>query len=237
MRPVLRKDDKDRGYNVANEKEAMSSRARKRITELMTSFDEEPSDAQKNVIFRFLAAPHEIMVTKEGENAIENELVGMVVERTALDGEAHSQTLRRTGELETIPCQLILLSIGYAVEPIEDLPLDPSKSRVQNIEGRVEGKSGVYVTGWLKRGPSGIIGTNIPDAKETATSILEDKHKLKGVDRDEVEKLFANIVTVNWNEYLKIENEETERGKQRNPSTPRQKILCVEEQLHLAHNP
>ena len=149
VRAVLSHDDLDRGTNAANDEEIGSSRARKRITQLMESFHHEPSSMEqeeKNVFFRFLSVPKEIKVNEHGK------LQGLVVERTALQGEAHHQKIVNTGEIETIPCQLILLSIGYSVEPIEDLPLNALKTCVENIQGRVEGKPGVYVTGWLKRG-------------------------------------------------------------------------------------
>ena len=232
IKAILSHDDIKRGTSIANDEEINSSRARKRITELMQSFHSEPSNCnsnEKNVYFRFLSAPKEIKVTNEGR------LDSLVVERTALEGEAHNQKIIFTGELETIPCQLILLSIGYSVEPIENLPLNASKTCVENIEGRVEGKPGIYVTGWLKRGPSGIIGTNIPDAKETATAVLKDMEELKVVNDEEVEKLFMkigqNIDIVNWDEYVQIEQEEIRRGAMRTPSTPREKIVNVDEQL------
>lgn len=57
--------------------------------------------------------------------------------------------------------------------------------------------TGVYVTGWLKRGPSGIIGTNIPDAKETAVSVIDDKHLLKLSDTSIIENLFKGLSTGN----------------------------------------
>ena len=232
VKAILSQDDIDRGTNIANNEEINSSRARKRITELMQSFHSEPSSGEKdekNVHFRFLSAPKEIKVTDDGK------LDSLVVERTTLSGEAHKQILKTTGELETIPCQMILLSIGYSVEPIENLPLNSTKTFVENMEGRVVGKPGVYVTGWLKRGPSGIIGTNIPDAKETATAVLNDKDKLKVADSEMIESLFKKIEqdrdTVNWDEYIQIEQEEINRGSMRDPPTPREKILEVDEQI------
>ena len=234
IKAILSHDDIKRGTSVANDIEMNNSRARKRITELIQSFHSEPSNYnsdEKNVYFRFLSIPKEIKVTNEGR------LDSLVVERTTLEGEAHNQKIISTGELETIPCQLILVSIGYSVEPIENLPLNDSKTCVKNIEGRVEGKPGIYVAGWLKRGPSGIIGTNIPDAKETATAVLNDMEQLKVANDEEIEKLFMeigkNIHIVNWDEYMQIEQEEIRRGAMRTPSTPREKIVNVDEQLNV----
>ena len=237
VRAVLSDDDIKRGTSEANDAEINSSRARKRITELMQSFQSEPSHEEKdvkNIHFRFLSAPKEIKVDKDGR------LEGLVVERTSLDGEAHNQRLKATGEMETIPCQMILLSIGYSVEPIENLPLNASHTHVENVMGRVQGKFGVYVTGWLKRGPSGIIGTNIPDAKETATAVLQDRAKLQDADNDAIEKLYKEISrdndVITWDDYMLIEEEEKKRGAMRDPSTPREKILTVKEQLSVVRN-
>ena len=84
-------------------------------------------------------------------------------------------------------------------------------------------------------GPSGIIGTNIPDAKETATAVIEDMGSLKAVDHDVIERLFENINAINWKDYMLIEEEEITRGKKRNPPTPREKIVNIGEQLKIVH--
>ena len=84
-------------------------------------------------------------------------------------------------------------------------------------------------------GPSGIIGTNIPDAKETATAVIEDMGSLKAVDHDGIERLFENINVISWKDYMLIEEEEIKRGKKRNPSTPREKIVSIGEQLKIVH--
>jgi len=77
---------------------------------------------------------------------------------------------------EIIPCQLVLLSVGMVVSPpLSGMRLDTKTGGVVNDHGRVPGCPRTYVTGWLKRGPVGIIGTNINDAKETALSVLRDK--------------------------------------------------------------
>lgn len=92
------------------------------------------------------------------------------------------------GQLETIPCQLVLVSIGYRSLPVEGAPFDAKRGVIPNKEGRVlQGTSpqapgadvdavdpGLYVCGWLKRGPTGIIGTNALDADETVASICAD---------------------------------------------------------------
>ena len=85
-----------------------------------------------------------------------------------------------TGEREEIETGLVLRSIGYKGEGLEGLPFDERRGIIPNESGRVtdpetgEQVPGQYVVGWIKRGPSGVIGTNKKDALDTVTAILED---------------------------------------------------------------
>jgi ferredoxin/flavodoxin---NADP+ reductase len=101
---------------------------------------------------------------------------GLTVERTMLD--EHGK-LTGTGELETIPAQMVLRSVGYQSVPLPGVPFDERTHTVPNTEGRVLGPGGSplpgeYVAGWLKRGPTGVIGTNKSDAAQTVRSLLAD---------------------------------------------------------------
>jgi ferredoxin--NADP+ reductase len=99
----------------------------------------------------------------------------VVVERTALDG---SGGVTGTGELTVIPADLVVRSVGYRGTGLGDVPFDAKRGVIPNVDGRVErdGKSvpGEYVAGWIKRGPTGIIGTNKKDANATVASLLAD---------------------------------------------------------------
>ena len=84
-----------------------------------------------------------------------------------------------TQERETIPCGLVFRSVGYHGVPLPGLPFDESTGTVPNAGGRVLDASGVpipglYAAGWIKRGPTGVIGTNKKDATETVELLLED---------------------------------------------------------------
>jgi hypothetical protein len=108
---------------------------------------------------------------------------------------------------------------------------------------------GLYVTGWLKRGPSGIIGSNIADAKETATSIVEDlastlslssgtssASSLSAPKVDPVSVLPAlrEEMVVDWSGHLKIDAEEVRRGQASSPAKPREKIVYVGDLVRVA---
>ena len=85
-----------------------------------------------------------------------------------------------TGEEEVIACGLVLRSIGYRGVPLAGIPFDERRGLIRNEGGRVTGEAGEhergeYVVGWVKRGPSGVIGTNKKDAADTVARILEDR--------------------------------------------------------------
>ena len=101
---------------------------------------------------------------------------GLTLERTRLDA---SGAFTGTGEHETLPAQMVLRSVGYQSVPLAGVPFDECSSTVPNADGRVLGPGGEplpgeYVAGWLKRGPTGVIGTNKSDAAQTVRSLLAD---------------------------------------------------------------
>ncbi len=101
---------------------------------------------------------------------------GLTLERTRLD---QNGVFQGTGELETLDVQMVLRSVGYQSVPLDGVPFDERNAVVPNDQGRVLGPDGAplpgeYVAGWLKRGPTGVIGTNKSDAAETVRSLLAD---------------------------------------------------------------
>ena len=127
-----------------------------------------PTGAGRKLTVRFWVRPVEI----QGRNAVE----GLTLERTRLD---ESGRLIGTGELETLSVQMVLRSVGYQSVPLLGVPFDERSATVPNEAGRVLGADGQplpgeYVAGWLKRGPTGVIGTNKSDAAETVRSLLAD---------------------------------------------------------------
>ena len=103
-------------------------------------------------------------------------VTGLVLERTRLD---ENGAFQGTGELETLNAQMVLRSVGYQSVPLNGVPFDERNAVVPNAAGRVLGPDGQplpgeYVSGWLKRGPTGVIGTNKSDAAETVRSLLAD---------------------------------------------------------------
>ena len=136
---------------------------------------------------------HVCFFTKPVEILGSDHVSGIVLERTALDA---SGALVSTGETFTVDCDLVVRSVGYRGVGLDDSPFDPDRAVVPNTAGRVlDGGvpvAGLYVAGWIKRGPSGIIGTNKKDAAETVQSLLADAQTmLGGVDRPGIDGLLS----------------------------------------------
>lgn len=168
-----------------------------------------PQDAPRRISLRFFLRPVELLA--------EGGRVGAVrFERTEPDGRGG---VTGTGRYEDIEAQLVLRSVGYRGMPLEGLPFDTESGTVPNAAGRVVRGSfaspGEYVAGWIKRGPTGVIGTNRPDAKETVTSLLGDASMLvhKDLPDDPLAALRADgVQPVPWTGWQAIERAEAELG-------------------------
>ncbi|KAI9013179.1 hypothetical protein BC832DRAFT_582061 [Gaertneriomyces semiglobifer] len=168
-------------HTIAHHEHLLASdRQRRRLMELLVKgVSKAPKDAAKRWYLHFFRNPHSI------ERDSENQITGIVCEKTKLesvDGSAPKAV--GTGELETISTGLLLPSIGYKAVPTPGLPFDDRKGCIPNDKGRVVTSAnsseasahpeGIYVAGWLKRGPTGVIATTMYDAQETATTLLSD---------------------------------------------------------------
>ncbi len=128
----------------------------------------QPAGGARRLTVRFWLRPVEI----HGPQRVS----GLTLERTRLDEQGR---VTGTGQFETLPVQLVLRSVGYQSVPLPGVPFDERSYIVPNSEGRVLGPDGQplpgeYVAGWLKRGPTGVIGTNKSDAAQTVRSLLAD---------------------------------------------------------------
>ncbi|RLN67476.1 hypothetical protein BBP00_00001584 [Phytophthora kernoviae] len=245
--------DMKRSKTPSSELEIKEQRARKRMNDLLSKAAEQfdtTSDAERVVQIKFLSSPAEILADEKDATR-----VGAIrIEKTSLEGEPNQQRAVGTGEFEDIPCSLVLRSIGYKSLPIEaDAPFDQRRHVVSNEQGRVVATSesgetepvvGLYCTGWAKRGPSGIIGTNIVDARETVSCIVEDfasgkflhtnEENLAGLEAVEklIKKRNPDKQLVRWTDYERLNSEENRRGEL--VGKPREKITSVAEMLAVA---
>ncbi len=119
----------------------------------------------RHVHLRFLVSPVEIVDDGHGHVA------GLRVERNTLDASGNAVG---TGETEVLPVQMVLRSVGYRGVALPEVPFDERGGVIPNTEGRVDGRPGEYTSGWIKRGPTGVIGTNRKDATDTVAHLLAD---------------------------------------------------------------
>ncbi|HEY2326286.1 MAG TPA: FAD-dependent oxidoreductase [Gaiellaceae bacterium] len=125
-----------------------------------------PEGKPRRIILRFLASPLALI----GDDNVE----AIEVVRNELVEEDGRIVARPTAETEVIECGLVLRSVGYKGVPLPGVPFDEKRHVIPNEGGRVIGAERTYCAGWIKRGPSGVIGTNKKDATETVELLLED---------------------------------------------------------------
>jgi ferredoxin/flavodoxin---NADP+ reductase len=213
--------------------------ARKNV-ELLREFAARPPrpDAARRIVLRFLRSPVEI----RGHGAVEavdvrrNEIV------RAEDGSLRARAA--DDAVETIECGLVLRSVGYRAVPLPGVPFEERRFVLPNERGRVrtpdgEPLPGVYTVGWIKRGPTGILGTNKRDAEETVASLVEDLRagalpQPPSPGRDAIDAVLAerrpDLVPVDG--WRAIDGHELERGHAE--QRPRVKLASREELLDAA---
>ncbi|MDF9714586.1 FAD-dependent oxidoreductase [Nocardioides sp. ChNu-153] len=130
-----------------------------------------PADGGGRVVrLRFLASPRALL----GDDRV----TGVRLERNELVEAGGRAAAKGTGETEDLACGLVLKAVGYRGRPVADLPFDELRGVVPNAQGRVlvddREQPGLYVTGWIKRGPSGVVGTNKACARQSVGLLLDD---------------------------------------------------------------
>jgi ferredoxin--NADP+ reductase len=195
--------------------------------EIAREYADRPSDpGNKRLVFRFGVTPTEVVGTHRAEGL-----------RVVPTGKADCGTV--------IDASLILTAIGYHADPVSGVPYDTARGVAANNAGRVVDDTGtvvpgVYVTGWAKRGPRGVIGTNRACAAETAGHLLDgfDNGKLaRDVAAPEgLSNLLARrgATPLTWEQWRTIDAEERRRGA--NTARPRVKFVDIAEMLDVAAN-
>ncbi|NCD19226.1 MAG: pyridine nucleotide-disulfide oxidoreductase [Actinobacteria bacterium] len=164
--------EEDFDFDEASEIAIRSSNQVKQVVRTLVDWTlKEPEDltASRRIHLHFLHQPVEVL----GEGG---HVVGLRTERTALVGDG---TVRPTGEFVDTPVQAVYRAVGYFGSPIEGVPFDDVRGVVPNSEGRVLDEEhrpvpGLYATGWVKRGPVGLIGSTKSDAQQTIAHLVED---------------------------------------------------------------
>ncbi len=209
--------------------------------EILEEYARRPVEGKpKRIQLRFLSSPVEI----RGGERVESIVIG----RNELVSDDGSLRARDTGEREELDCQLVLRSVGYTGIPLRGVPFDEKKGTILNHEGRVleshggDHRTGHYTAGWIKRGPSGVIGTNKKDAQETVTHLLSDVGEGRLLEPEDpgpeaIENLLAERKAnfVSFSGWQKIDHAEVTRGEPH--ERPRVKFVKIDEMLDVASQP
>jgi ferredoxin/flavodoxin---NADP+ reductase len=212
--------------------------ARKNVEILEQFAAKQPEGKPQRIVLRFLVSPIEI----QGDGRVERIVVG----RNELHrDESGALRPRDTGEREEIECGIVLRSIGYKGIGVEGVPYDERRGVIPNEAGRVVDPDGDgqvighYATGWIKRGPSGVIGTNKKDSQETVESIFEDMEtgrmgRPANPDAAAIDSLLRERrpELVSFEGWQAIDAAEQERGRPQ--GRPRVKFCRIEEMVEAA---
>lgn len=176
--------------------------------------------ASRRFHLHFLHAPVAILEGEDETGAPTGRVAGVRFERQELDG---SGNVRGTGEYVEYACQAVYRAVGYFGSEVSGVPFDAVRGVIPNEAGRVIDESGawvggVYATGWIKRGPVGLIGHTKGDALETIGSLLEDLHHLPEA-ADPAENAVIDLLTsrgtdyTTWDGWLKLDEHEVDLGR------------------------
>jgi ferredoxin--NADP+ reductase len=187
-----------------------------------------PLGRPRRIVLKFLTSPVELV----GEGRVEGI---RVVRNRIVAGPRGEAKAEATDETEVLPVGLVFRSVGYKGVALPGLPFDERAGTIPNAQGRVEGMRGTYVVGWIKRGPSGVIGTNKPDAVESAACLLEDAAAgaLPAAEADPaaLDALLAarGVRVVTYADWQRLDALEVENGKA--AGRPRLKFTRIDEML------
>ncbi len=160
-------DPADFEHITEDDAAAVGKVCRQNIKVLKGYVGKEPRPGHRRIVFRFQTSPIEIA----GEERVEKIVLGS---NELVTDDSGRVTAKDTGEREEVPVQLVVRSVGYRGVPTEGLPFDEKSGTIPNRDGRIDGTSNQYVVGWIKRGPSGVIGTNKKDSQDTVDALIAD---------------------------------------------------------------
>jgi ferredoxin--NADP+ reductase len=191
-----------------------------------------PQGAKRRIVFRFQTSPIEL----KGDERVESIVLG----HNELVDEDGRLVAKDTGEREELAAQLVVRAVGYRGVPTPGLPFDDRSGTIPHTDGRIEGSPNEYVVGWIKRGPSGVIGSNKKDSAATVDTLLTDLEgrTLTEFADDHSEALVEWLLSrqpklVTDDHWKLIDDHERAAGEQL--GRPRVKLTSVAELLRISH--
>ena len=206
--------DEDFQYDEGSQSAIDSNNQIRVMVKTLEDLRENPqAPEQRRLHLHFFATPSEIL----GENG---KVAGLRVEKTMLDGTGN---VTPTGEFVDYPVQAVYRAVGYFGSPLDEIPFDERYGVIRNAEGRVLDDSGnpipgTYCTGWIKRGPVGLIGHTKADAIETIGHLIEDRTSWWQPARPEESEIVntleqKGVQFIQWDNWLRIDAQEKALGE------------------------
>ena len=212
--------------------EAAGKTVRNNIKVMRGYAERPPRGAKRRIVFRFRTSPIEI----KGDGKVESIVLG----RNELVTDNGRVVAKDTGEREEVPAQLVVRAVGYRGVPTPGLPFDDRTCTIPHTKGRVEGSRNEYVVGWIKRGPTGVIGSNKSDSQETVDTLIADLREAELAERDpdHAEQLARWLVerqpkVVTGDHWKLIDEYERSAGEPH--GRPRVKLTSVADLLRIGH--
>jgi len=212
--------------------EAAGKTVKNNVKALRGYAEREPRGAKRRIVFRFRTSPIEI----RGDSKVASIVLG----HNELVDDNGRIVAKDTGEREEVPAQLVVRAVGYRGVPTPGLPFDEKSGTIPHTAGRIDGRRNEYVVGWIKRGPTGVIGSNKKDSQDTVDTLISD---LSGADLADVDADYAKKL-VEWllerqpklitDDHWKLIDEH-ERSAGQSHGRPRVKVTSVAELLRIGH--
>lgn len=223
-------NEADLKLNDANREEMEQSNKAKKNYNALVDLSKEPKEGKKKKVFvQYFKYPKEMV----GDTRV----TALRADEVELDGEAFNQKATKTGKEFEVAAGLVFRSIGYKGTSLPGIPFDEDRGVIPNEKGRVQNLDGspapgLYTAGWIKRGPSGVLGTNKPCSKETIDCLLEDVTSLTPCETpstDAVLELLASrdVRVISFQDWKVIESLENEKGQA--IGKPREKFVTRNE--------
>jgi ferredoxin--NADP+ reductase len=216
-----------------DELEAAAKGVRLNIKVLRGYTERQPTPGNRRIVFRFRTSPIEI----KGEKRVESIVLG----RNELVSDDNGRIVAKdTGTLEELPAQLVVRAVGYRGVPTPGLPFDDKTGTIPHTGGRVDGSRNSYVVGWIKRGPSGVIGSNKKDSQDTVDTLIDDLRSAElpdvsaGRPEELVQWLLSRQPRLVTDDHWKLIDEH-ERSTGQPHGRPRVKLISVADLLRIGH--
>lgn len=206
--------DEDFQYDEGSTAAIESNNQVRVMVKTLETLRENPQEPEaRRLHLHFFASPVEIIGTN-------GKVSGLKIERTKLDGKGG---VVPTGDFQEFPVQAVYRAVGYYGSPVDQIPFDAASGVIANEAGRVINESGqqipgVYCTGWIKRGPVGLIGHTKADAIETIGNVIADKSSWWQPERPNENQILETLRAkgvdyIDWEKWLKIDAQEKALGE------------------------